>query len=218
MYNIIMLGIQGSGKGTQAELLSSRLGIPAVSTGNLFRAEIERRTGLGLEIAKYVEAGELIPPAIVDQAISERIAEDDALRGFILDGYPRNIGQAESLTKILEDAGRVLTDVVFIRISDEEAMRRLSGRRVCSNKKCEASYHVEFNPPQKDPNKCDRCGNDLMQRDDDTVDTIKHRLEVYHSETAPLIEFYRRAGVLREVEGEQSIINVETAIVAAIGI
>jgi adenylate kinase len=218
MYNVVLLGAQGSGKGTQAELLSSRLSIPAISAGNIFRAEIDQQTDLGQSIAKYVSVGELVPPDIVKQAISGRLSEKDALSGFILDGFPRSIAQAESLIEILNEQNRVLTDVIFIHISDEEAVRRLSGRRVCSNKKCAANYHVEFNPPRKDPNKCDRCGHNLTQRADDTSETIKHRLEIYHQETAPLIDFYRRAGLLREINGEQSITVVEEAIASAMGI
>ncbi len=213
-----MLGAQGSGKGTQAELLSARLGIPAISTGNLFRAEIEKNTGLGREIAKYVQAGDLVPPMIVDQLIGERITEDDAEMGFILDGFPRSVEQAEALQKILEKEDRRLTDVIHIKISDEEAMRRLSGRRVCSNKNCESSYHVEFNPPKNDSEKCDRCGSQLVQRDDDVPEKIQHRLELYHSDTAPLIEFYREKGLLREIDGERSIPEVEGAIASALGL
>lgn len=218
MHNIIMLGVQGSGKGTQAELLAARFGIPAISTGNLFRAEIERNTGLGKEIAKYVSAGDLVPPQIVVQAIGERIDEDDATLGFILDGFPRSVEQAEALQAILEKEDRALTDVLHIHISDEEALRRLSGRRVCSNKSCEASYHVDFHPPQKDQNKCDRCGSELIQRDDDTPEKIEHRLNLYHAETSPLKDFYRERGLLREVDGERTITDVENAIVAALGV
>ncbi len=213
-----MLGVQGSGKGTQAELLAARLGVPAISTGNLFRAEIQRDTGLGKEIAKYVSVGDLVPPQIVDQAISERINEDDTTSGFILDGFPRNVEQAEALQVILEKEDRSLTDVLHIYISDEEAMRRLSGRRVCFDRSCGASYHVEFHPPQKDPNKCDRCGNDLVQRKDDTPEKIKHRLELYHTETSPLKDFYREKGLLREINGERTITDVENAIVATLGV
>jgi adenylate kinase len=218
MYNIITLGAQGSGKGTQAELLAARLGVPAISTGNLFRAEIEKNTGLGKEIADYVESGDLVPPAIVDQLISERISEDDAVHGFILDGFPRNVTQAEALDSIMDKLGRSLTDAIYIRLSDEEAMRRLSGRRVCSNNDCESSYHVEFHPPQKDPNKCDRCGFELVQRDDDVPEKIRHRLELYHEETAPLVDYYRVKGLLREIDGERTITEVESAIAAAIGV
>ena len=213
-----MIGAQGSGKGTQAELLAARLGLPAISTGNLFRSEIEKQTGLGKAIAKIVAAGELAPPEIVDQVISERLSESDALLGFILDGFPRNLAQAEALQRILEHDERRLTDVIHIDISDDEAMRRLSGRRVCSRKKCEAVYHVEFHPPKKDAGKCDRCGSDLIQREDDTPETIKHRLGVYRSETTPLIDFYRRQGILLEVNGERSIVEVEEAIAAALGL
>ncbi len=214
-----MLGPQGSGKGTQAELLSSRLGIPAISTGRLFRAEIEKNTGLGRAIAEYVERGDIVPADIVDQAISERIAETDAMMGFILDGFPRTVEQAEALDRLLdEQGGKKVTDAVLINISDEEAVRRLSGRRVCSNKNCEASYHVEFHPPQKDPDKCDRCGSPLIQREDDTPDVIRHRLELYHSDTEPVINYYRERGLLREIDGEQPITKVESAIAGVLGV
>jgi adenylate kinase len=214
-----MLGAQGSGKGTQAELLSSRLGVPTISTGRLFRAEIERKTGLGRAIAEYVERGDIVPDDIVDQAISERLSEADALMGFILDGFPRTLEQAEMLEKLLKEAGnRHVTDAVLIKISDEEAVRRLSGRRVCSNKSCEASYHVEFHPPQKDADKCDRCNSPLVQREDDTPDVIKHRLELYHSSTEPVVSFYRDRGLLREVDGEQAITKVEETITGVLGL
>lgn len=219
MHNIVMLGPQGSGKGTQADLLSSRLGIPAISTGRLFRAEIEKKTGLGRAIAEYVGRGDIVPADIVDQAISERISETDALMGFILDGFPRTIEQAEALDRIMADAGnRRVTDALLIDISDDEAVRRLSGRRVCSNKSCEASYHVEFHPPQKDPDKCDRCGSPLVQRDDDTPDVIRHRLDVYHSDTEPVISRYRELGLLREIDGGRPITDVEEEIVRVLGV
>ncbi|MFH1047580.1 MAG: adenylate kinase [Patescibacteria group bacterium] len=218
MHNIIMLGAQGSGKGTQAELLAARLGIPAISTGNLFRAEIEKNTGLGREIKKYVDSGDLVPPEIVDQAISERVNEGDAEHGFVLDGFPRSVEQADALQVILQRENRHLTDVVFINISDAEAMRRLSGRRVCSNMKCEAVYHLEFNPPLKRANHCDRCGEVLEQREDDTPEKIQHRLDLYHTETAPLINYYREIGLLREINGERTITEVEEAIVMALGV
>jgi adenylate kinase len=218
MHNIVMLGPQGSGKGTQGELLSARLGIPAISTGRLFRAEIERKTGLGRAISEYVERGDIVPADIVIQAIEERISEDDALKGFILDGYPRTVEQAEALTEIMKRAGRDLTDAISIAISDEEAIRRLSGRRVCSNKSCEASYHVEFAPPQKVADKCDRCDSPLVQREDDTPEVIKHRLELYHTDTEPVIGYYRESGLLREINGEQEINKVEETIAATLGL
>lgn len=219
MNIIVMLGPQGSGKGTQAELLSSRLGLPAISTGRLFRAEIEKKTGLGKAIAEYVERGDIVPADIVDQAISERVSEPDALMGFILDGFPRTLEQAEALDKLLQGQGnRKVTDAVLINISDEEAVRRLSGRRVCSNKSCEASYHVEFHPPQKDPGLCDRCDSPLVQRDDDTPDVIKHRLELYHSDTEPVISYYRERGLLREIDGEQPITKVEETMAGVLGV
>jgi len=219
MNNIVVLGPQGSGKGTQAELLAARLGIPAISTGKLFRAEIEKKTGLGRELAGYVERGDIVPAATVNQVIEERLSETDAVLGFILDGFPRTLEQAEALDRILQASGaRQLTDAVLIDISDEEAVRRLSGRRVCSNRKCEASYHVEYNPPQKSPDKCDRCSSPLMQRDDDTPEVIKHRLEIYHSDTEPVIKYYRERNLLREINGAQPITKVEEEIVRLLGV
>lgn len=217
MHNIVMLGVQGSGKGTQADRLSAKLGIPTISTGNLFRAEIERGTGLGREIQTYVARGDRVPSDITTQVMSERLTEDDTAAGFIIDGYPRTAEQAESLDKIMEGIGRKVTDVVYLRITDDEAVRRLSGRRVCSNKDCETSYHVEFNPPEKDPNKCDRCGGLLVQRQDDTPEAIGRRLELYHTDTAPLIDFYKQRGILHEIDGGRPIDQVEETIVSAIG-
>jgi len=218
MNNIVVLGPQGSGKGTQAELLAARLGIPAISTGKLFRAEIEKKTGLGREIAAYVERGDIVPAATVNQVIDERLSEADAILGFILDGFPRTLEQAEALDRILQHGNnRQLTDAVLINISDDEAVHRLSGRRVCVNKNCGATYHAEFNPPQKSPDKCDRCSSPLMQREDDTPEVIKHRLEIYHSDTEPVIQYYRERGLLREINGNQPITKVEADIAGVLG-
>lgn len=212
MLDIVLLGVQGSGKGTQAERISASFGIPTISTGKLFRAEIERNTGLGREIQSYINRGDLVPTEMINQVMSERLSEEDAAKGVIVDGFPRTIDQAEALDKILSGMGRQVTHVLHIKISDEEAQRRLGGRRVCSNPKCEANYHVEFNPPVKDPNLCDRCGSPLMTRKDDTPDAITKRLELYHKETAPLIDYYKKRGVLHEVEGAQPIPAVEKVI------
>ncbi|MFH2063407.1 MAG: adenylate kinase [bacterium] len=217
MKNIVMLGIQGSGKGTQAELLSRTLSVPIISTGRLFRSEMEEGSELGQKIAEYVTGGELVPDELVCQAIAERVAEPDARQGFILDGFPRNARQAEELSVTLAEDGRELSDVVYIRLSESEAMNRLTGRRVCSNRKCETNFHIEFNPPQGDPEKCDRCGSPLIQRGDDRPEAIIRRFALFNSETAPLVEYYRERGLLREIDGGQSIADVAGSILEAIG-
>lgn len=218
MHNILLLGAQGSGKGTQSERLAAKLGIPTVSVGHLFRDEIEKRTGLGREITAYVERGDRVPNEIVNQLVKGRLMEDDTAGGMILDGYPRTFDQKDMLDKIFTDMGRQLTHVVYLHVGDEVALQRLSGRWVCSNLKCEQNYHVTLNPPKKDPTKCDRCGSPLIQRDDDKPEAIRHRLELYHKDTQPLIDHYRQRGILHQVDGEQQIDKVEADINAALGI
>ena len=176
MYNILMLGAQGSGKGTQSERLSAKLGIPTISVGHLFRDEIDRKTGLGREIVSYMERGDRVPSDIVNQLMLGRLDEDDTANGVILDGYPRTFDQKDELDKIFAQHGRQLTHVIYLNVPDEVSMARLSGRWVCSNTRCEQNYNVKTNPPQKDPNKCDKCGSPLIQRDDDKPEAIKHRL------------------------------------------
>ncbi|MEY4723452.1 MAG: hypothetical protein RLZZ324_965 [Candidatus Parcubacteria bacterium] len=217
MYDILMLGSQGSGKGTQSERMAVKLGIPTVSVGKLFRAEIDRATGLGTEITSYIQKGDRVPPEIVDQLVRGRLGEDDCAGGVILDGYPRTFGQKDVLDAIFAEHGRALTHVIYLRISDEEALKRLSGRMVCSNTKCEANYHVTFNPPKQE-GVCDRCGSALIQREDDKPDAIRHRLELYHADTQPLINHYRERGILKEIDGERTIPEVEAAIDGALGL
>lgn len=218
MYNILMLGAQGSGKGTQSERLSAKLGIPTISVGHLFRGEIDKHTGLGREIVAYMDRGDRVPSDIVNQLMMGRLAEDDTMNGVILDGYPRTFDQKDELDKIFAEHGRQLTHVIYLKVSDEESLKRLSGRWVCSNTKCEENYHVQFNPPKGDPNKCDKCGSPLIQRQDDTPDAIKHRLELYHKDTQPLIDHYRQRGILYEIDGAQPIAKVEQDLNAALGI
>jgi adenylate kinase len=217
MYDILVIGPQGSGKGTQAERLAAKLNIPTVSVGHLFRAEMERGTGLGKEIAEFVERGERAPSEYVDQLIRGRMHEEDCAGGVILDGYPRTMSQNEVLDGLLKEMGRSLTHVLFLNISDEEAVLRLSGRLVCSNLKCEENYHITFNPPQS-PDACDKCGSPLMQRDDDKPEAIRRRLELYHADTQPLVAMYRERGILHEIDGTRSIAEVEAAMSAAVGI
>jgi len=209
MYNIVIFGPQGSGKGTQGERISKKLGIPDISSGALFRAEVERNTGLGRDIAEFINSGRLVPSDLVHQVMKDRLSEQDTLEGAIFDGYPRTVEQAESLDEILTALDRQITHVICLELSDEEAVRRLSGRRVCSNDKCRLSYHVEFKPPVKDKDHCDRCGSVLIQRQDDVPEAIKLRLEVYHKDTAPLIDFYKQRGIVFKIDGAQTIDKVE---------
>jgi adenylate kinase len=216
MYNILMLGAQGSGKGTQSERLSSKLGIPTVSVGHLFRTEIDKQTGLGREIVSYIEKGDRVPDMMVNQLMMGRLSEEDTVNGLILDGYPRTFDQKDQLDKIFADNGRQLTHVIYLNVPDEVSLERLSGRWICS--KCEANYHVTLNPPKGDPSKCDKDGAPLIQRDDDKPEAIKHRLELYHKDTQPLIDHYRERGILYEISGSQPIAKVEQDINAALGI
>lgn len=218
MRNILLIGPQGSGKGTQAERLSRRLGIPIVSVGHLLRNEIEKHTGLGKSIEEYVTAGDRVPGDVVDQIVAARIEEPDAENGVIMDGYPRAVEQVSALEGIFGRMGRKITEAVLIRVSDEVSLERLSGRWVCSNTKCEANYHERFNPPKGQAGVCDVCGSPLTQRDDDKPDAIRRRLELYHKDTEPLISKYREAGVLHEVDGDQDIDAVERDIIAALGL
>jgi adenylate kinase len=209
MNNIVIFGPQGSGKGTQGDRISKKLGIPDISSGALFRAEVDRNTGMGREIAQYITSGQLVPSDLVRQVIKDRLTEQDTLEGTIFDGYPRTVEQAESLDEILTALGRQITHVVYLDLSDEEAVRRLSGRRVCPNDRCRLSYHVEFKPPTKDKDHCDRCGSVLAQRQDDVPEAIKQRLDVYHKDTSPLLDFYKQRGIVFKIDGSQTIDKVE---------
>lgn len=218
MYNILMLGAQGSGKGTQSEKLSAKLGIPTVSVGHLFRTEIDKQTGLGNTIKEYTDRGDRVPSMIVNQLMHGRLEEEDVANGVILDGYPRTVHQSEHLDELFATLGRKLTHVIYINVDDAVSMDRLSGRWVCSNTRCEANYHETFNPPKKIAGKCDICGSTLIQRADDRPDAIKHRLELYHKDTQPLIDRYRAQGILHEINGDQSIDAVAADINKALGI
>lgn len=214
MNNIVLIGPQGSGKGTQAERLSAKLGIPIVSVGRLFREEVERDTGPGRSIARYISKGERVPSEIVDQVVSARLQESAAGAGIIVDGYPRTLEQAATLDKIFGELGRKVTHVIDISVPDEVSLKRLSGRWVCSNLKCEENYHAEFNPPKKNPDLCDKCGSPLIQRDDDKPDAIKRRLEIFHKDTEPLIAYFRDKGLLYGIDGNQPIDKVAADIAA----
>ena len=207
---LILLGAPGAGKGTQAEKLCRTLHVPTISTGNILRAAIKNGTPTGLKAESFMKAGKLVPDEVIIGIITERLAEDDCKNGFILDGVPRTIAQAEALEK----AGIHFDAVVSIEIADEVIIDRMSGRRVCEN--CGASYHLVAVPP-KTPGVCDSCGGKLVQRHDDEPETVLHRLEVYHKETEPLKDFYAERGLLKPVENQSSVDGTTQAILHVLG-
>jgi adenylate kinase len=208
--NLILLGAPGAGKGTQAELLSEHLSIPAISTGNMLREAIAQRTPLGLKVKELMDNGCLVPDEVVLDLVQERVAMPDCARGFILDGVPRTLAQAEAL----DARGIKIDHVVSIEIDDNVIESRMTGRRVCQG--CGASYHVVANPP-KTEGTCDQCSGELVIRKDDAADTVRHRLTVYHERTEVLKDYYASKGALRLVEGNQSIDGAYREILAAIG-
>jgi adenylate kinase len=210
---IILLGAPGAGKGTQAVTLARELKLVHVATGDLFRQALEQQSELGLRAKAYMEKGELVPDEITIQMVLERILAPDCAGGAILDGFPRNVNQARALDESLAEQSRAIDKVIYIKVAREELIRRLSGRWIC--RQCQAPYH-EVNSPPKVAGKCDRCGGELYQRPDDTPETVAKRLEVYFSETAPLIEYYTRAGKLVEVAGEGDVAEVAERIMAAV--
>lgn len=208
---LIMFGAPGAGKGTQAAILSQRLGIPTISTGNILRAAVKNGTPVGLEAKRYMDAGQLVPDQVIIDIIVERLGEADCRNGFILDGVPRTIPQAEALEK----AGVKFDCVLDIEVPDSEIMNRMTGRRACTA--CGATYHVVAAPPKRS-GVCDACGAALVQRDDDKPETVQSRLDVYHSQTEPLKEFYAKRGVLKPVAFQSGIEATTKAIVDALGI
>lgn len=206
---LIMLGAPGAGKGTQAEILSAKLGIPTISTGNILRAAIKDGTPIGLQAKSYMDAGKLVPDEVIIGIVAERLAQPDCAGGFILDGVPRTIGQAEAL----DQAGVTFDHVLSIEISDEEIEERMEGRRVCSV--CGAPYHIHAKPPKQE-GVCDSCGGALMQRDDDRPETVRHRLEVYHSETEPLKGYYESKGILDPIQNQATIEGTTEVIMEAL--
>ena len=208
---LIMLGAPGAGKGTQAAILSEKLAIPTISTGNILRAAVKNGTPVGLQAKSYMDAGKLVPDQVIIGIVAERLAQADCQKGFILDGVPRTIAQAEAL----EQAGITFDNVISIEISDEEIEERMEGRRFCHS--CGATYHVHNNPPKVE-GVCDKCGGQLEQRDDDKPETVKHRLEVYHAETEPLKDFYAQRGVLRMVDNQPTIEGTTAVVLKALGI
>lgn len=206
---LILLGAPGAGKGTQAEILSRMCGIPTISTGNILRAAMKNGTPVGLKAREYVESGKLVPDDVIIGIVEERLAEPDCANGYILDGMPRTIGQAEALEK-----GGIDIDLALsIEISDEEIIERMTGRRTCSE--CSATFHIRANPPRTE-GKCDFCGGELTVRKDDAPETVKARLATYHSETEPLKDFYAQRGKLRAVDNQPTIEATTAEIVKAL--
>jgi adenylate kinase len=198
--NLILLGPPGAGKGTQAERLQADFALAHISTGDMLRAQVAQGSELGKQAEKYMNAGELVPDEVILGMIGQRIGEQDAREGFLLDGFPRNTVQADALGKTLAESGRRLTAVLLIDVPDDEVVRRLAGRRVCT--KSGHVYHVEFDPPKRE-GICDQYGSRLIQREDDREETIRRRLEVYARQTAPLIDYYEQADLLRRFDGQR---------------
>ena len=211
---IIMLGAPGAGKGTQAEMICEKYGLPHVSTGDIFRANIKNGTELGKEAKQYMDKGQLVPDKLTVKILLDRVAQDDCKNGYVLDGFPRTIPQAEVLEEALNKLGDKIDYAINVEVPDENIINRMSGRRACVN--CGATYHVVY-APTKVEGICDKCGEKLILRDDDKPETVKSRLDVYHKQTQPLIEFYSKKNILKEVDGTVSMNDVFNNIVAILG-
>lgn len=211
---IIMLGAPGAGKGTQAKMIAEKYSIPHVSTGDIFRANIKDQTELGMEAKKYMDQGLLVPDELTVKILLDRVAKDDCKNGYVLDGFPRTIPQAEVLDKAVSELNESIDFAINVDVKDENIVKRMSGRRACL--KCGATYHIEHIPPKKE-GICDKCGSELVLRDDDKPETVQKRLNVYHEQTQPLIDYYNKKGILKEVDGSQDMKDVFSAIVAILG-
>jgi len=195
--NIVLLGPPGSGKGTQAKMIAEKYSVVHISTGDILRENVRNGTELGVEAKKFMEAGKLVPDSLLIDIIKDRLAKDDVKSGWMLDGYPRTTPQAEAMDEILPSLGQKIDVVLNIDVPDEELVKRVTGRRMCN---CGATYHVQFNPPNVE-GKCDACGADLYQRADDTEETVKERIQAYHAQTQPLIDYYNKKGLVVTVLG-----------------
>lgn len=211
---IILLGPPGAGKGTQAETLISKLNVPHISTGDMFRKAIKEETELGLKAKSFMDQGQLVPDEVTIGIVRERLSLQDCKEGFLLDGFPRTVPQAQALDGILTDLETALDAVISIEVPNENLVERLTGRRVC--KACGATYHKMFNPPNQE-HVCDKCGGELYQRSDDSESTVRNRLEVYKNQTEPLIAYYSAKGILKPINGDQEIGKVLSEIGAALG-
>lgn len=203
--NVILMGLPGAGKGTQAERMVEDFHIPHISTGDMFRAAVKEQTEMGVEAKKYMDQGLLVPDHVVIGIVKERLGKDDCNNGFLLDGFPRTVAQAEALDQTLVDMGRHIDHVINIEVDRGELLARLTGRRICRD--CGATYHVMFNAPSKE-NACDKCSGELYQRDDDNEKTVATRLDVNIEQSAPLLSYYDEKGILRNIDGQQDIKKV----------
>jgi len=210
---LVFLGPPGVGKGTQAAMLAQADGLPHISTGEMIRDAIKQETDIGRKAKSYVESGGLVPDDIVIAIVGERIAQPDCVRGFLLDGFPRTLEQAEALDRILAEKDGRLDAALYFKAGDEELISRLAGRRICRN--CDANYHVKNLPPKRE-GICDKCGGPLYQREDDKPETVRRRLQVYRAETAGLIDYYRKRGILHEIDAERSVGEVQQTLRRAI--
>lgn len=214
MLNIVLLDPPGAGKGTQAERIIEKYGIPQISTGDIFRANIKNGTELGKKAKEYMDRGDLVPDELVVDLVKDRLDQDDCKDGFMLDGFPRTVFQAQELDKIMEAKGLKINCVLNIDVAPEKLVKRIAGRRVC--KQCGATYNVD-SKPTKVEGICDKCGGEVYQRADDTEETVKNRIKVYFDQTAPLIDYYKASGVIANVNGDQAMENVFSEIVKALG-
>ncbi|WP_415334938.1 adenylate kinase [Clostridium perfringens] len=211
---IVLLGPPGAGKGTQAKSISNRYSIPHISTGDIFRKNISENTPLGIEAKSYMDNGQLVPDEVTINMVKDRLQQDDCKNGYLLDGFPRTVHQAEALDNFLTEREESIDTALLIEVPKEFILERMTGRRVCPS--CGASYHIKFNPPTND-GKCDLCGSDVIQRKDDTEETVKERLDVYENQTQPLIDFYKNKKQLSVVDGTQAINEVFESICKVLG-
>jgi adenylate kinase len=207
--NLILMGLPGAGKGTQADKIVEKYGVPHISTGDMFRAAIKNETELGLKAKAYMDEGALVPDEVTIGIVRERLSQDDCKKGFLLDGFPRTVAQASALEIMLQEMERTLDHVVYIKVPKEDLFKRLTGRWICPT--CGTAYHEQFNPP-KEKGKCDKDGSELIQRDDDKPETVDKRLEVNLEQTKPLVDFYEDKGYLRNIDGQQEIDQVFTEV------
>ena len=213
-FNLVLLGPPGAGKGTQASRIVDGYGVPHISTGDILRAAVKNQTQMGLEAKKFMDAGELVPDSVVIGIVKDRLQEPDTAKGFLMDGFPRTIPQAEALDKALEGLDRAITKTVVLLVDEDLLIKRLTGRRIC--RACQTPFHVYFNTAKVE-GVCDKCGGELYQRDDDTEATVRNRLEVYRSQTEPLIDYYDAQGVVIRIDGAQEPDKTFADIAAALG-
>ncbi|GKX68838.1 adenylate kinase [Inconstantimicrobium mannanitabidum] len=211
---IVLLGPPGAGKGTQAKSISNKYSIPHISTGDIFRKNISENTPLGLEARKYIDNGQLVPDEVTINMVKDRLSQEDCKQGYLLDGFPRTVQQAEALQTFLSERGEKLDTALLIEVPRDFILERMTGRRVCPG--CGASYHIKFNPPTNS-GKCDLCGDNVIQRKDDTEETVMERLNVYEAQTQPLIDFYKERNMLSAVDGTKAINKVFESICAILG-